>query len=76
MRCHLFQGSGCGAFFEGLFNGIGKALKQVWDYCPSCVDAWASYVLGTVDTFGLKAYLAFHQRVVSVAVSAVVTTGS
>ena len=33
-------------------------------------------LLGIVDTFGLKAYLATHQRVVGVTVSTVVTAGT
>ena len=33
-------------------------------------------LLGMVDTFGLKAYLAAHQRVVGVTVSTVVTAGT
>ena len=59
-----------------LFNGVGDAFAQV---CyRSCVDAWVSFQLRTVDTFGFKAYVAAHQRVVgvAVAVSALVTTGT
>ena len=71
-----FFSAWCGAVPEGLFNRIGEALTQVWDCCASCVNAWASFLLGTVDTFGLKAYFSAHQRVVGVAVSALVTTGT
>ena len=58
----------------GLFNGVGDAFAQVCYL--SCVDAWVSFQLRTVDTFGFKAYLAAHQRVVGVAVSALVTAGT
>ena len=66
----------CGAVPEGLLSGVGGALTQVSDCCPGCVDAWASFLLGAVGSFGLKAHLVASQRVVSVTVSAVVTAGT
>ena len=64
----------CGAVPVGLFNGVGDAFAQVCYF--SCIDAWVSFQRGTVDTFGFKTYLAAHQRVVAVAVSALVTVGT
>ena len=40
-----------------------KRSRSIWDCCPSCVDAWASFLLRMVDTFGFKVNLAAHQRV-------------
>ena len=40
-----------------------KHSHSIWDCCPSCVDAWASFLLRMVDTFGFKVNLAAHQRV-------------
>lgn len=64
----------CGVVSVGLFNGVGDAFAQV-SYL-SCINAWVSFQLRTVDTFGFKAYLAAHQTVVGVAASALVTVGT
>lgn len=43
---------------QGLFSEVGGALKQVSDCFPGCGDAWASFLRGAVDSFGLRTHLA------------------
>ena len=45
--------AGCGAVPEGLFDGVGGLLTQVWKCCLGSVDAWASFLLRTLNSFGL-----------------------
>ena len=48
----------CVAVSQGLFSEAGGALTQVSDCCPGCGEAWASFLRGAVDSFGLKTHLA------------------
>ena len=48
----------CVAVSQGLFSEVSGALTQVSDCCPGCGDAWASFLRGAVDSFGLKTHLA------------------
>ena len=45
--------AGCGAVPEGLFDGVSDLLTQVWKCCLGSVEAWASFLLRTVNSFGL-----------------------
>lgn len=66
----------CVAVSQDLFSEVSGALTQVSDCCPGCGDAWASFLRGAVDSFGLKTHLAANYSVVGVTVSAVVTAGT
>ena len=74
MRCHLSS-----ALVVGL-SPWASSMQSVTRSCRSAILAVltreCSFQLRTVDTFGFKAYLAAHQRVVGVAVSALVTVGT
>lgn len=74
MRCHLSS-----ALVVGLSPWV-SSMQSVTRSRRSAILAvltrGCSFQLRTVDTFGFKAYLAAHQRVVGVAVSALVTVGT
>ena len=60
----------------GLFNAVGHAFASRRSAILAVLTRGCSFKLRTVDTFGFKAYLAAHQRVVGVAVSALVTVST
>lgn len=76
MRCHLSSALVVGqspwaSSMESVTRSRRSAILAVLTRgCPF------TFQRRTVDTFGFKTYLAAHQRVVAVAVSALVTVGT
>ena len=63
------------AVLEGLVDSVCEEYTSIWDLGPSYFDAWTSFLLGIMDSFGSEMHLATNQRMVSVTVGAVTAAG-
>ena len=60
---------------EGLVDGVCEEYTSIWGGGPGYAGAWASFMLGILDSLGSETYLATHERMVSVTVGAVIAKG-
>ena len=60
------------AVLEGLVDSICEAYTSIWDGSPGYVDAWASFLLGIMDSLVSGTHLATNQRMVSATVGPMV----